>query len=214
MTSNVFPVAGIAAAPLLLAGFGLTHPAVLTPQTASYYYTLHLILLVLFPLLGVNLWWLLSGVSGGLAWAARVLSFIYILFYGALDVLAGLGTGAVVLRSPDSSPALDQATLDQTVRLLFNEGNALSLVGVWAFLIACLLTSIVLLRHVGRFVLPGAVLLCGAAVPFLISHIYWPLGVATMLVMAAGFALLMLAKVRQEKVRLGSRRKLPPSLST
>ena len=171
----------------------MTHPAVLTPETASYYYTLHLILLVLFPLLGVNLWWLLSGIAGVLAWAARGLSFVYILFYGALDVLAGIGTGIVVLRTPDSS----DPAVTQTVRLLFNEGNTLSIVGVWAFLVACVLTCVVLTQRLGRFVLPGAVLLCGAALPFLTSHIYWPIGVATMVVMAAGFALLMWAKVRR-----------------
>ncbi len=89
--------------------------------------------------------------------------------------------------------------LSETVRWLFAQGNELSLVGVWAFLLACVLTSFVLLRRVGRVALPGAILLCGAAYPFLGSHIYYPVGVLTMLLMALGFALLMAAKVRRAK---------------
>ena len=190
-------VLGIAASPVLLAIFGVTHPRVLTPETAFYWHALHLILLVLFPLLGINLWWLLSGFSGWLAWTARALGLIYITFYGALDVLAGIGTGVLV----KNAPAANSPELSETVRSLFVAGNELSLIGVWAFLVACILTSAVLICQVGRFALPGALLLCGAAVPFLVSHIYFPLGVVTMLLMAAGFGLLMWAKVRRQDLR-------------
>lgn len=185
-------IVGIAATPLLLAALGVTHPHVLTPESAPYWHTLHLVLLMLFPLLGVNLWWLLSGFSGWTVGAARALGLVYIAFYGALDVLAGIGTGLVVMRAP----AANSPELSETVRWLFAQGNALSLVGVWAFLLACVLTSAALVRRVGRFALPGAVLLCGAALPFLSSHIYWPVGVATMVLMAGGFALLLWAKNR------------------
>lgn len=191
--AKLLPVLGVAATPLVLAALGVTHPQVLTPETAPYWHTLHLVLVVLFPLLGVNLWWLLAGVSGWMAWAARALGFVYIAFYGALDVLAGIGTGLVVMRTPEANTP----ELSQTVRWLFAQGNALSVVGVWAFLIACVLTSAVLVRHAGRFALPGALLLCGAAVPFMDFHIYFPVGVASMVLMAAGFALLMWAKVRR-----------------
>ena len=190
MRSEPLAVLGVVAAPLLLAALGVTHPRILTPETASYWHTLHLVLLVLFPLLGVNLWWLLSGFSGWTAWTARALGLVYIAFYGALDVLAGVGTGLLVLRAPEAN----SPELSETVRWLFAQGNALSLVGVWAFLLACVLTSTVLVRRVGRAALPGAVLLCGAALPFLSSHIYWPVGVVTMLLLAAGFALLLWAK--------------------
>lgn len=181
---------GIAAVPLLLAALGVTHPRVLNLETASYWHTLHLVLLILFPLLGVNLWWLLSGFSGWAVWTARALGLVYITFYGALDVLAGIGTGLLVLRAPEAN----SPELSETVRWLFAQGNMLSLVGVWAFLLACVLMSAVLVRHVGRAALPGAVLLCGAALPFLSSHIYWPVGVVTMVLLAGGFALLLGAK--------------------
>lgn len=194
--ATLLPILGIAAPPLLLAALGVTHPQVLTPETAPYWYGLHLVLLILFPLLGVNLWWLLSNFSGWAAWTARALGLVYIAFYGALDVLAGIGTSLFVLRAPEANtPELSGA-----VRLLFAQGNELSLVGVWAFLAACVLTSAVLISRVGRFALPGALLLCGATVPFLGSHIYWPVGVFTMLLMAAGFALLLWAKLRSARL--------------
>ena len=204
MRTSRLAVFGIVAAPVLLAVLGFTHPHVLTPETASYWHTLHLTLLALFPFLGINLWWLLSGFSGWAAWTARAPGLVYITFYGALDVLAGIGTGTLVV----NAPAANAPELSETVRLLFVQGNELSLIGVWAFLAACILTSAVLIRRVGRFALPGALLLCGAAVPFLVSHIYFPLGVVTMLLLAAGFGLLMWAKVRASPAPLPQEVKL------
>lgn len=197
---TLLSVLGIAAAPLLLAALGFTHPRNLTPETASYWHALHLVLLVVFPLLGVNLWWLLSGISGGVAWSARILAFLYIVFYGALDVLAGIGTGLVVLRAPEAN----SPELSQTVRWLFAQGRDLALVGVWSFLAACVLTSVLLIGRAGRVAVPGAVLLCGAAYLFLDSHIYFPRGVLTMLVMAVGFSLLMWARHRRLETRAQS----------
>jgi hypothetical protein len=182
---------GIAAAPLVLAGIGVTHPHTLTAETASYWLTLHLVLLPLFPLLGVNLWWLLAGVPGPLAWLARALAFVYIPFYGALDVLAGVATGLVVTRAEQAG----QPGLLEVNPWLFGEGNALAEVGVWAFLLACVLTSALLIRRAGRAAVPGALLLVGAAISFLNSHIYYPVGVVTMLAMAGGFAGLQWARL-------------------
>jgi hypothetical protein len=61
----------VAAPAVVLAALGPTHPDDLTAATASWWTTLHLILLVLFPLLGVSLWLLLEGVPGPLAWLGR-----------------------------------------------------------------------------------------------------------------------------------------------
>ncbi|OLV15932.1 hypothetical protein BOO71_0013549 [Deinococcus marmoris] len=178
-------MAGLMLAPLVLAGLGLTHPHHLRADTATHWTAMHLALMPVFPLLGVNLWWLLSGVSGHtlsgvLAWVARVLAFVYIVYYGALDVLAGVGTGRLTLQGQDAS----------AIRLLFAEGNALAAVGVWAFLGASLLTcGLLMVRH-GVRLWPGAVLLMLSSVSFLSSHIYAPYGVLTMLVMGLGMALL------------------------
>lgn len=188
----LLPVIGIAATPLVLAGMGFTHPHDLTPATASYWHMLHYLLLPIFPLLGVNLWWLLAHIGGPWAWLARILAFLYIPFYGALDVLAGIGTGLVLSRAQ----ATNQPALSTINRWLFSQGNELSYVGVWAFLLACILTSILIVRLAGRAAVPGALLLTASAVSFLGSHIYFPIGVVTMLVMALGFAWLQWARLR------------------
>ena len=96
MPAARWSVAGIALGPLLLAVIGVTHPHQLNPDTAGYWKNMHIGLLVVFPLLGINIWWLLRGLHHPVAWTARGLALVYAGFYGALDVLAGIATGLVV----------------------------------------------------------------------------------------------------------------------
>lgn len=180
---SIWPVVGIAVSPLLLALLGLFHPHDLNRMNAQSWTTLHLFLLLIFPMLGVNLWWLASGISGVSAWAIRVLGLLYIIYYGALDVLAGIATGLMVQKNlqPDAPE----------VAALFNTGNTLSQIGVWSFLLASLVVLFLYWQLVGRRAFLGSGLLIAAAFSFLNSHIYYPVGVITMVAMAAGFALLM-----------------------
>ncbi|WP_309573490.1 hypothetical protein [Deinococcus sp.] len=117
---------------------------------------------------------------GGLAWLARVLAYVYIVFYGALDVLAGIGTGLLSQQGAGAAP----------IRTLFGAGDTLASVGVWAFPLASVLTSGVLFRQCGPYVWPGATLLILSAVSYLDSHIYAPCRVSSVLDMGAGMALL------------------------
>ena len=184
-------VAGIVAAPLALAALGLTHPVHLDGDTARWWHHLHVVLLPLFPLLGVNLWWLLAGLAGPLPWIGRVAGFLYLAFYSALDVLAGIAAGVVRERATQEAlPAILGAE-----PWLFSAGNALAEVGVWAFLLGCILASALLYARVGQRALPGALCLCLGATIFLRSHIYFPLGVTAMLLLAAGFGLLQWARL-------------------
>jgi hypothetical protein len=185
-------IVGIAATPLFLAILGFTHPHELTPETAPYWYKLHYILLPIFPLLGVNLWWLLANIPGPWAWLARSLAFVYMPFYGGLDVLAGIGTGLVMNRAYETNKHALIAVNDW----LFGQGLQLADVGGWAYLLACLVTGVLLVRRLGWVALPGALLLNVAAVSFLRSHIYFPIGVLTMLVTAVGFIGLQWARLR------------------
>jgi len=93
------------AGPLALAALGTTHPRHLDGGTAGWWFTLHLILLPLFPLLGSNLWWLLAGERGALAWAGRVAAFVYLTFYSGLDLLAGVAAGLVRDKATRGGPA-------------------------------------------------------------------------------------------------------------
>jgi hypothetical protein len=170
--------------PLALTGFGLTHPNPLTVDSASWWTTMHIIVAPIFALLAASHWLVLRGDNGPAAWIARVASWSYLVFYGALDAIAGIGTGSLVQdgESPDG-PA---------VRALFDIGNALGRFGVYSYLVTCLATAAALyLRH-GKRALPAGVTLIVGAAPFIDGHIYWPVGVAGMLLTALGFALLLL----------------------
>lgn len=185
----------VAGPALVLAGVGITHPQHLNGDTASWWTTLHILLLPVFPLLGVALWLLLRGVRGPVAWVGRVAAFGYAAFYTALDVLSGVGTGTLMQQA--AARGLDGPT--DEIAELFAAGNRLGTIGTWCFLVACLATSSALILRAGRGAMPGAVVLSAAAVSFLHSHIYWPVGVLTMLAMAVGLGLLALAAPADEQ---------------
>jgi len=173
--------------PLVLAALGLTHPHHLNGGTADWWTTLHILLVPLFPLLGLAHWILLRNHRGLIAWVGRIAAFGYATFYGALDALAGIATGTIMRRSgvdnPDDLPEIGW---------LFAIGNDLGDIGSRSFLVASVATSVVLLRRHGKRAIPGGLVLVAAGISFLDSHIYWPQGVITMVAIAVGFGLLAL----------------------
>jgi hypothetical protein len=168
----------LAAPGVVLAGLGFTHPDELTTASAEWWTNLHLMLVPLFPLLGVALWVLIAGETGWLAWTTRIAAFGYIVFYGALDVLAGVGTGWLVMKG--ASPNADE------VDALFNIAGSFAFYGTRLFVVACVLCAYLLYRKEGRATLPGGIILVLAAVVFRNSHIYWPYGVLSCLGLALG----------------------------
>jgi hypothetical protein len=166
--------------PLLLAVAGLFHPMVLDASTAHAWRQLHLVLLPVFPLLSIGPWLLVQQEIMSVRVAVGLLGFIYGVYYTALDVLAGIGAGALQLagHGPDAS-------------VLFSNGNQLASYGVSAYLAAAVIAAGVAVIRSGVAAVPGAVLVVGGAISFLNSHIYWPRGVITMLALAAGWMLLL-----------------------
>jgi len=191
-------VALLLVGPLALALAGSTHPADLTSTTAGRWYAVHLVMLPLFPLLAANVWVLLrgiwSGVDGALAVAARVLAFSYAVFYTALDVLAGIATGALVTEATSSG-----MNVAGPKALMFREGNHLAGIGALSMLAASVLVAVVLVRRYGRVALPGALILVASSVSFLDSHVYPVRGVITMLGFGAGAVLLALPGMRTSR---------------
>lgn len=187
-------LAAVALPPLVLALAGATHPSELTAATAHHWLVMHVLLVPVFPLLGVALWALLSGEGGVLAWLARGAAFTYVAFYGALDTVNGVAAGVLVTSTVIGTAEDPTRELRPMLRL----GNDLGWVGSSAFLAAVALTVAVLLQRNGRQAWPGAALALLAAVSFLDSHVYWPRGVVTMLVLGAGLVLL-------ERARSGGR---------
>jgi hypothetical protein len=181
---RVLVVAGPA---LVLAGLGLTHPQQLTATSAPWWTTLHIMLLPIFPLLAVSLWLLLRGVPGPVAWMARIAAYGYATFYSVTDVVVGIAGGE--LTQFNAARGLPERTVE--VDRLIMVGNDVGEIGVWCFVVACAATAVAVVVRVGRRALPGGVVLVIAGVLFTGGwHIYWPAGVVTMLVLAAGLGLL------------------------
>ncbi len=172
---------------LLLAAIGTTHPMFLNDRTAVYWRNLHIVLLPLFPLLGLAPWLIARHYGPLFGWMTGVLGFVYAVFYSALDVLSGIGAGGLQL-----------AGLGSSTSPIFALGRELGLVGSLAFGIATLIAAGLVLRQARLAAVPGAVLVIGGAALFYRSHIYWPVGVVAMLVLAAGWLALLWAQHRAE----------------
>jgi len=108
------------------------------------------------------------------------------MFCTALDVLAGIGAGALQVRSATDG-----------IGVLFGEGNALARVGTLAYLAACVLAACAVVVRARLVAVPPAVLVVGAAWSLRTSHIFPPRGVLTMLAGSLGWVLLALALQRR-----------------
>lgn len=183
-SASKLQLVAVAGPPLVLAAAGLLHPMQLTPLTADHWTHLHLILLPIFPLLALGPWTLASGRPRARL-ATALLGYIYLVFYSALDVLAGIGTGT--LTADDQSAAAPA---------LFAVGNHLSYVGVTAYLLAVIVVCVERIRSDRLAAVPGGLVMLVSAISFLTSHIYWPRGVCTMIGLALGGVLLLLARNR------------------
>lgn len=181
------PAALLAAAvpPLLLAGLGSTHPTMLTPESAPWWRDLHVIGLMLFPLLALGPWAVVRGRGRVLETVVVVLGLVYACFYTALDVLAGIGAGQETV-AVGPGP---------WVSALFGMADRLAVPGVHAYLTAAVIggvTAVVVARGLAAraAAVVGTVLVVGGAWSFLTSHIYPPVGVVTMVVLAVGWTTL------------------------
>jgi hypothetical protein len=192
-TAVVTATAATALPALALAVLGSSHPAVLTPESAPWWRDLHVIGLVLFPLLAlgpiavVHVARPAGPVGGALDGLAAVLGLVYAGFYGALDALAGIGGGhETVTLGPGP-----------WVASLFGIADELGIVGSYAYLAATVLAAVLaLVRAPGArrlLALVGAIFAVVGAWSFLTSHIYYPFGVATMIMLAIGDTLLVVA---------------------
>lgn len=183
--------------PLVLAGFGVTHPVDLTPETAPYWRDLHIVILAVFPLLGFSPWLVLRGRTLWVSIVAAVLGFVYAAFYTALDVLNGIGAGSE--EHAFSMAGGDMDGMNMAKGTLFGIGSDLGRIGSWAFIAAAAFATVVAIRRWNWWAaLPGAVLIVGAVL-FLLRHIYFPVGVVGQLCIAAGWVGMLLVARRAQR---------------
>ena len=191
--SRVFFAALVASPGVALAILGSTHPAHLTNDSAMHWWVMHIVALPLFPLMGLALIGLVRGRRDPVAWAVRLLAYVFAAFYTSLDVLAGIGAGYVL---DEAGPTPDASSLD-AVHGLFRMANDLAQYGVWSLLVACVLIAADRVRSGGLPAIAPGVLLVVASYSFLDSHIYRWRGVVT--VLAIGLATGWLALVRSRR---------------
>jgi len=172
----------VAVPPLVLAAVGLSHPTDLDAGSAEYWRDLHIGILAVFPLLGFAPWLVVRGHRRWLSWTAGVLGFVYAAFYSALDILAGIGAGA-----------LEHEGMHDATPVAFDLGDRLGLVGSVAYVAACVLAGGFAIRMRGLRAVPGALLVTVGSVLFLFEHIFFPLGVIGQVCLAAGWLLLVIA---------------------
>ena len=178
-------LAAAVAPALVLALLTPAHPTSNTADTALTWQNLHIVLLPILPLVALAPWLVAREVDRRLGWVAGVLGFVYACFYTSLDVLAGIGAGALAV-----------AGFDAARSPLYAMGRNLAIVGIVALTAATLVASAGAFRRAGLLALPGAVLATAGSVLFYFGHVYPGRGTLAMLLLAGGYAALMLAVTR------------------
>lgn len=154
---------------LAVAVVGLTHPHHLTADTAGRWFTIHVLGLVAFPLVGLAIAALVRGRADPVAWLVRIGAYTFVTFYTALDVISGIAAGYVTRELGPGVPR------PESVSLLFDIGTPLGEVGSWALLATGLL---LLADGVRRRGAPAAVAVLLPAGAWLVhtDHIFSPWG--------------------------------------
>jgi hypothetical protein len=173
---------------LLIAVIALTHPSHLTAASAHHWETMHVALLPLFPLLAVAPWLVARAVDARSSVVVGVIAFVYASFYTALDVLAGIGGGAI------------KGAGSGGLGVVFGVAHDLGAVGSYADLAATALAAGLALRVTGLARgWPGVVLVLAGSILFWQEHVYRPWGVLAMVLLAAGWSWLVVALDRERQ---------------
>lgn len=158
---------------LALGAAGLLHPMHLTYATSHTWWTLHVVGLFVFPLVGVALMALVRGRRDPVALLVLVAAFGYACAYTALDVVNGIAAGYVTDRlGPGQARPVE-------VRYLFDIGRPLGEWGSWALVLAALVVVADAVRRSRLWAVPAVLMLPGA---YLVHthHIFAPLGATGM----------------------------------
>lgn len=183
-------LAAVVVPTLLTLILGLTHPVSLTADTAMWWRNLHIVLLPVFPLIGVAPWLVSRGSAQPWRWLAGLGGFLFAVYYTALDALAGIAAGAEQLAGhPEAKHAL-YALAD-----IFGPIGAIGLAAGWVA------ATIGVMRATGVRAVPGLLAAVGALLVWK-SHVYFPVGTLGLaLLLAGGVVLAMLSAPRRALAR-------------
>ncbi len=175
----------LALPPAALAVLGLLHP-VQAAEDPVRWTAVHVAGLVLFPLLGLGPWLTARGRGRGVALAAGLLAYAYAAGYTALDVIAGIVNGVLLQRGTAAGS------------VLYPLANAFGIPAAAALLAASAVALVAARDLPRRLLVPGGALVLIGGTSFLTSHIMGVRGVATMAVLAVGWALIGVAEQRRD----------------
>lgn len=173
--------------PLLVAAAAASHPGRLTADDAEHWQHVHTWLIPVLPLLALGPVLVAAAVDRRLAVVVAVPAYAYATFYTALDVLAGVGGGALVRSGERAGP-------------VFGPAQDFEEIGGIALVVAAVLGVVVALRAAGPLALvPGAAAVAGAVLLWQ-EHLYRPWGVVAQLLLAVGWGTLLVL-VRRRRSR-------------
>ena len=182
MSTRTLSLISVAVPHLVVAAIGLTHPATLTVDSAHHWQVMHTVLLPLFPLLALGPWLVARAVDARSSVVVGVIGFVYACFYTALDILAGIGGGAI------------KAAEAGGLGIIFPVAQDLGAIGSYAHLAATALAAGLAIRVTGLARgLSGTLLVLAGSFLFWQEHVYHPWGVLAMVLLAAGWSWLVIA---------------------
>ena len=164
---------------------GLTHPMDLTAASGEYWRNMHIVLIPIFPLIGLAPWLIARRAGVWFGRAGAVLGYGFATFYTALDILAGVAGGALVMAGDSEATGA-----------VFGIGRILANVGVVSLIAGCLVAGVAAFRVAGIAALPGALLATAGAVLVQPGHVYLGLGTIAMALLAGGFVAMAFAVTR------------------
>ncbi|MDP9028650.1 MAG: hypothetical protein M3N46_14060 [Actinomycetota bacterium] len=153
---------------------GLTHPMSLYSVTAAWWRNLHIILLPVFPLIGVGPWLASRRSARPWRWIAGFGGFLFAVYYTALDALAGIAAGSVQLAGhPEAKSSL------------YALANIFGPVGAFGLAVAWAAATIGVMRATGVRAVTGGLAVVGALLVWK-SHVYFPVGTLGLALLLAG----------------------------
>ena len=168
--------------PVLLCGIiGLTHPMRLTASTAEHWRVMHLVLIPIFPLIGLAPWLIARRAGRGWGIAGAILGYGFAAFYTSLDILAGVAAGVLVGSGhPDATGPI------------YALARVLAAIGVVSLVLGCVVAAVAAFRIDGPWALLGGLIAAVGAGLLLPGHIYLGLGTVATALVALGFVILAL----------------------
>ena len=167
------------------AAVGLTHPAHLTAGSAELWRNLHLVLIPVFPLIGLAPWLIARRAGRWFGGVAALFGYGFATFYTSLDILAGVTGGALVMAGNGDATGP-----------IFAVARTLAAIGVVSLVAGCIVAGIAAFRVAGVVALPGAVLATVGAILVQPGHIYLGLGTVALVLFAAGFVIMAITVSR------------------